>query len=252
MMTNDIEVKKVIRELRGKSAALLVEATNDKVYVLKPVITESQRRMAINEWFMSNLLKTFAVTVPSIVAIRMRHDFRAMNRSALPLTSNALHFASELPANPNKRAIYDFLPRALHPSIHNRSDFVKTEILDLLVGKQDKRQAVFVRSTPTSPFTAYMIDHGNAFAGELWSVRREHNVRYWDHRIYRMRQAEQILNDLFTRLECASYADFEGCLEGIPSFWLSASYRFHFQRVLHHAWETRRHLEDTLSSVITY
>ncbi len=82
--------------------------------------------------------------------------------------------------NPDKVAVFDFLPEKLLAKIENRVDFLGTLVFDKWVGNADSRQAVFFRAkakvwTPLKGdaparvgFFAQMIDHGFAFNGPHW------------------------------------------------------------------------------------
>jgi hypothetical protein len=91
-----------------------------------------------------------------------------------------LHFGSKMSVNPDKVAVFDFLPEKLLGKVENRVEFLGTLVFDKWVGNADSRQAVFFRAraktwTPLKGeaparigFFAQMIDHGFAFNGPHW------------------------------------------------------------------------------------
>ena len=90
------------------------------------------------------------------------------------------HFGSRYPGDPNRVAVYDFLPNSLLQQVVNRVEFLGMLALDKWAGNSNGRQAVFFRArfSPWSPrqdappltqgFVAAMIDHGFAFNGPFW------------------------------------------------------------------------------------
>ncbi len=85
--------------------------------------------------------------------------------------------------DPNRVAVFDFLPDTLLGKIENRIDFLGTLVFDKWVGNADSRQAVFFRARAKSwtplkgeaparvGFFAQMIDHGFAFNGPHWQFQ---------------------------------------------------------------------------------
>ena len=88
------------------------------------------------------------------------------------------HFGSRYPGDPDRVAVYDFLPDVLLRSVVNLREFTGMLAFDKWVGNADGRQSVFFRSrirewtaarSSTRPgFLAWMIDQGFAFNGPYW------------------------------------------------------------------------------------
>ena len=96
---------------------------------------------------------------------------------------SGLHFGSRASVDPERVAIYDFLPDTLLGKIENRVDFLGVLVFDKWVGNADSRQSIFFRArakdwTPLrgeaparTGFFAQMIDHGFAFNGPHWEFQ---------------------------------------------------------------------------------
>lgn len=120
---------------------------------------------------MSRLLLHFDIATPNIRLLYVSSG-RLVNHPGLDpeLLSAGVHLGSQSPVDPVRTSIFDYVPRSIYPSLRNRSDFVKVAILDQLVGKQDRRQAVFTRREGQRQLTAYMIDNKSVFSGASWRL----------------------------------------------------------------------------------
>src|SRR6185312_9417307 len=90
------------------------------------------------------------------------------------------HFGSRHPGDPERTAVYDFIPDALLGQVANPEQFLAVLAFDRWVANADGRQAIFFRAQlkdwlarPGVPprklgFVALMIDHGFAFNGPHW------------------------------------------------------------------------------------
>jgi len=182
-----IRAIKVIRKMRGGAQAHLMEADDGEFYVVKFTNNPQHRRILINEWLACAFLRYLQVHVPETALVELTPDLIAENpelylaigsrRESIP---PGIHFGSRLAVNPDRVAIFDFLPDKLLGKIENRIDFLGTLIFDKWTGNTDSRQAVFFRAraktwTPLrgeAParvgFFAQMIDHGYSFNGPHW------------------------------------------------------------------------------------
>ncbi|MDQ2710850.1 MAG: hypothetical protein M3Y24_01235 [Acidobacteriota bacterium] len=182
-----IRARKVIRRMRGGAQAQMMEAEDGAFYVVKFTNNPQHRRILINEWLSCHFLRYLQIHVPETAPIELNSDFIDANpelylsigsrREPIP---PGVHFGSRLAVNPERVAIYDFLPDKLLFKIENRCDFLGTLVFDKWVGNTDSRQAVFFRAraktwTPLKGeaparvgFFAQMIDHGYAFNGAEW------------------------------------------------------------------------------------
>jgi hypothetical protein len=171
--------------MRGGAQAHLVEA-NGEFYVVKSTNNPQHSRTLINEWLCASILRYLNILVPDSVLIEITSEFVARHsdfyislgsgREPIP---PGLHFGSRMSVDPDRTAIFDFLPEKLLRKVTNREDFLGMVVFDKWVGNTDSRQAVFFRSRLQRSsvsryergvnFWAQMIDHGHAFNGAQWN-----------------------------------------------------------------------------------
>ena len=182
-----IHAKKMIRKMRGGAQAHLLEAENGGFYVVKFVNNPQHRRILVNEWLACAFLRHLRIYVPETALIELSPEFLGdtpelyltigPRRESVPA---GIHFGSRVAVQPDKVAIYDFLPDNLLAKIENRSDFLGMLLFDKWAGNTDSRQAIFFRakaktrrplSNPTPAWVGLfvqMIDHGFCFNGPHW------------------------------------------------------------------------------------
>ncbi|HTU48253.1 MAG TPA: HipA family kinase [Bryobacteraceae bacterium] len=176
--------------MRGGAQAHLIEGEDGGFYVVKFTNNPQHRRILINEWLAAAFLRYLQIHVPDTALVELTPDFIAANpdlylsigprrEPVLP----GLHFGSRMSVDPNRVAVFDFLPDKLLHKIENRADFLGALVFDKWVGNADSRQAVFFRAraktwtplkgeTPARVgFFAQMIDHGFAFNGPHWEFQ---------------------------------------------------------------------------------
>ncbi len=185
-----VRARNLIRKMRGGAQAHLVEAEDGALYVVKFTNNPQHRRILINEWLACAFLRYLQIHVPDTAVIEITSEFVA-NHPELYLSIGSrreqipagLHFGSRMAVDPERVAVFDFLPDKLLLKVENRVDFVGTLVFDKWVGNADSRQAVFFRArakgwtplrgeTPARVgFFAQMIDHGFAFNGPHWQFQ---------------------------------------------------------------------------------
>jgi hypothetical protein len=171
--------------MRGGAQSHLLEADNGCWYVVKFRNNPQHRRILVNELLSSVFLGYLKIAVPETALIRVTAEFLAANPE-LHLNLGTLripiepgwHFGSQFPGDPNRIAVYDYLPDALLPQVANLDDFRAILVFDKWVANADGRQSIFHRAlvhrsedrAPASRpgFVARMIDHGFAFNGPHW------------------------------------------------------------------------------------
>ncbi len=185
-----IRASKLIRKMRGGAQAHLMEGEDGFFYVVKFVNNPQHRRILINEWLACSFLRYLQIHVPETALIELTPEFISESPELYLLIGSrrepvppGIHFGSRLAVNPDRVAIYDFLPDKLLFKIENRIDFLGTLIFDKWIGNTDSRQAVFFRARAKSwtplrgaapariGFFAQMIDHGYAFNGPHWQFQ---------------------------------------------------------------------------------
>ena len=168
--------------MRGGAQAHLLEADDGHWYVVKFHNNPQHRRVLANELISSGLLEYLKIAAPRTALIQVTPAFLAAN-SDVHLTLGAKrvaaapgwHFGSRFPGDPDRTAVYDFLPDSLLAQVANLEDFRAILVFDKWTANADGRQCVFhramVRRTGFAgrpAFVARMIDHGFAFNGPNW------------------------------------------------------------------------------------
>jgi hypothetical protein len=182
-----VSARQLIRKMRGGAQSHLIAGEDGELYVVKFTNNPQHRRILVNEWLANAFLRYLQIHVPQTALIQVSEDFLAQNpdvyfsigsrrESIVP----GLHFGSKMSVNPDKVAVFDFLPEKLLGKVENLVEFLGTLVFDKWVGNADSRQAVFFRArakawTPLKGeaparigFYAQMIDHGFAFNGPHW------------------------------------------------------------------------------------
>ena len=172
-----------LRKMRGGAQAHLLEADDGQWYVVKFRNNPQHRRILVNEAICAALLRYLKISAPPTALIQVTREFLAANPecniqlgAAQIAPEPGWQFGSQYPGDPNRIAVYDFLPDALLGQVANLDDFRAILVLDKWVGNADGRQCVFYRAMVRRPdsrgghasFVARMIDHGYAFNGPHW------------------------------------------------------------------------------------
>jgi hypothetical protein len=176
-----------VRKMRGGAQSHLLEADDGHWYVVKFRNNPQHRRILVNELLSSAFLDYLKITTPETALVELSPSFLAANAEVhLSLGSRRIdiepgwHFGSRYPGDPNRTAVYDYLPDALLPQVVNLEDFRAILVFDKWVGNADGRQSVFYRAMVRGDcggaagsggrpgFVARMIDHGFAFNGPNW------------------------------------------------------------------------------------
>src|ERR1700751_4128695 len=172
-----VAVESIQRRMRGGSQALLVRGADHQIYVAKCAGNPQGTRTLINEWVVARLLKLLQARTPDLHLLRFETgvpgenllEFHIGNRR-IPI-GRGLHLGSRCPVDPERVAIFDFLPRRLLSRVVNLKDFTLGLVVDKWVSQTDSRQAIFLRERagdPQAKFGAYLIDHGLCFEGARW------------------------------------------------------------------------------------
>jgi hypothetical protein len=170
-----IRIKRVIRRMRGGSQSWLMQGEDQGFYVVKAANNPQHRRTLVNDWIGSKLLRAIGVNAADCTLIHVPDHLIEAHNVHMQIGARQLwfdsgpHFGSLCPVNPERKAIFDFLPSKLFPKISNLDDFFSTFIFDRWTANRDSRQAVFYRESALPSFRALMIDQGFIFQGALWN-----------------------------------------------------------------------------------
>jgi len=183
-----IEARQWIRKMRGGAQAHLLLADDGHYYVVKFKQNPQHRRILVNEWVASVLLRRLEIPTPAVEIVNVPLQFLdkhpeiaiTIGSRVEPVTAG-WHFGSRMPVDPNRFVIYDFLPDALLQQVANLRDFLGVLVFDKWVNNVDSRQCVFFRAqvkdwivgqerSRKNAFVALMMDHGYIFGGPHWSL----------------------------------------------------------------------------------
>lgn len=148
-----IRARTAIRKMRGGAQAHLLEGEDGAYYVAKFTNNPQHRRILINEWLACVFLRYLQIYVPETALVELTPDFVEANPelyfsigSRREPVRPGLHFGSRMAVNPDRVAVFDFLPDKLLGKVENRPDFLGMLVFDKWVGNADSRQAVFFRA----------------------------------------------------------------------------------------------------------
>ena len=182
-----VTATRLVRKMRGGAQAHLLECDDGGFYVVKFRNNPQHRRVLVNEWISSVFLKYLHVATPDTAVVNLTPEFLDGNADlSMMLGSRTVrpeagwHFGSRFPGDPNRLAVYDFLPDVLLGKVENPADFPAILAFDKWVGNCDSRQAIFFRArlrppvyepdaAPRVGFLALMVDNGYTFDGPHWT-----------------------------------------------------------------------------------
>jgi hypothetical protein len=182
-----VNARRFIRKMRGGAQSHLLEADDGGCYIVKFQNNPQHRRILINEFVAGEILAHLQISSPGHQIIRLSPEFVAANPDVHLQTGTrrvgiepGWHFGSRHPGDPDRTAVYDFIPDALLNQVANLEQFLAVLAFDRWVANADGRQTIFFRAQlrdwlarPGIPprklgFVALMIDHGFAFNGPHW------------------------------------------------------------------------------------
>lgn len=183
-----VAARRHLRRMRGGAQSHLIEGDDGSFYVVKFRNNPQHRRILVNEWLAAVLLDYLQIASPPVQIIDVSEEFlEEFPEAAITLGSRAIppepgwHFGSRYPGDPDRTAVYDFIPDALLERVANARDFRAAVVFDKWTANADARQCVFFRARveqwmgdapggkPAVGFVATMIDHGFIFQGPGWA-----------------------------------------------------------------------------------
>ena len=222
-----VEVQTAVRQMRGKSEAVLVECTNGSHYVLKFRIP---RRFLVNELLAAFLLKYLGVATPEWALVQVpehilqnRSGKTAIIRQESCMQARLLGFGSKFPGNPGERVVYDFLPRVLlSKQVENLTDFYGRLLFNLWTGCQEMGHAIYFRGRTSGPFCAQMIDNKNILGGLSWKLPNIPLIvaNCSARSIYEARPATKVLEWWAERILTVNEGTLEQAVRQVPMDWL--------------------------------
>ena len=134
--------------------------------------------------------------------------------------------------DPEREAIFDFLPDSLLHKVTNPCDFLGILVFDKWVGNNDSRQAVFFHgqnATRIDPAyrngrCAQMIDHGGAFNGARWDFSdKPTSGVYFKKNVYRDVSSIDSFEPWIALIQNLSEEALRRAASQIPEAWLESN-----------------------------
>lgn len=249
-----VTVTRVIRRLTRFSKAHLVEANDGQYYVVKPLYDTEQIKVAVEEWLITEILRTFGIATPSVASIKLPASGICLEHEQLAAAPRKWpHFASHVPVNPLESSIFDLLPRKLLSRVENVDDFWKIAVIDTLTQKPARRQAIFYRHSDSRVLQAGFIDHKcHLFAllsGDLVDFAREFAARL-KFEYHQVNLNVPALINFCAMLEDSCWTTFLGRSQPIPAAWKEHVGEEAVQRSLKFLWQRFRRLRAHMSAAL--
>jgi len=174
----------LVRKLAGGAQAHLIEAEDGHLYVVKFLNNPQHRRVLINEWIGSGLLRWLNIPTPQTALVGVTADFIRRSpvvgietrRSRLSVEPG-WHFGSRFRGHQEDR-VCAWLPDSLLRNVTNLRDFLGVLAFDKWTNNTDARQALFTRrerriiltsaERTVCPLFVEMIDNASLFGGPTW------------------------------------------------------------------------------------
>jgi hypothetical protein len=242
MLAYTVDITRSIRRVRGGSQAHLIEGHDGHTYIAKFKANPQGTRTLVNEWIADWFFRAVGIRTPEIRLVRLSEnmigqaDLHFQVGSRRVSVAPGLHLGSQCPANPDERAIFDFLPDTCLRLVSNLDDFGKALVLDVLLGQTDARQAVFIRdksSEKHKPIRAYLIDHGLMFGGNRWIFEDRTSSPYNMHAAaYSLIDLNAVCSATVELAKTLAATDLFPMLQGIPAEWLEGDDRQELRRLI--------------------
>jgi hypothetical protein len=229
MSSRVVQIKSIVRPMRGGSQPHLVKGDNGRYYVAKFMGNPQGTRTLINEWIAASLFQKLSICTPNVRVLHLSQKLRDDAQlyfsigSRNVLVESGLHFGSECPVNPDATAIFDFLPRKFLPQVVNLGDFAKALVIDKKLRNVDFRQAIFIRERRKFGgllFRAHLIDHGMVFSGSRWQLQDAPSQGvHVDRNVYNPLDLQRICWETVDQANDLTAEDLRKATHDIPTSW---------------------------------
>ncbi|MFZ5925996.1 MAG: HipA family kinase [Acidobacteriota bacterium] len=263
-----VHATRLARRMRGGAQAHLLACEDGRFYVTKFLNNPQHHRILANEWAATVLLRHLGVAAPEARAVLVDADFLAaepevhfqLGSRRVPVKPG-LQFGSLFPGDPDRDAVYDFLPDALLPSVANLDHFAGVLVFDKWAANSDARQAIFFRrklreflgegAHPNQKgFIAQMIDHGYVFDGPHWEFADSPiQGLYFRPLVYQNVRSLEDFEPWLSRARHCPEEVFDEILRTTPPAWVDGEER-RWEQLLEKLFERRRRIEDLVMGTI--
>ena len=236
-----VNARRFIRKMRGGAQAHLLEADDGHFYIVKFQNKPQHRRILVNEFLASAILTHLQIAAPVCEVVALPPGFLAANPQVHLQTGTGAapvepgwHFGSRHPGDPDRLALYDFIPDSLLDQVANADQFLAVLAFDRWVANADGRQSIFFRAQlkdwlarPGVPprklgFVALMIDHGFAFNGPHWDFPDSAVAGLYPRRlVYRQVKSIHAFEPWIERIRNFPPEVFDRALRHLPAAWIS-------------------------------
>ncbi len=217
-----------IRNLRGGSQPILVQASDGLLYVAKFTNNLQGPNLPFNESIGSELYRACGLAAPSWKLLLVTDSFLDENPDCWMQTpegrlrpASGLCFGSRFLGGDGIRLL-EILPGTSFQRVRNRASFWLAWLIDICAGHVDNRQALFVEDAQ-GWLNAFFVDNGHLFGGPKADLHQGFFAsRYLDPRIYPDVCSEQLLD--FQRVVRALDAEkLWQRVQALPDDWKTAS-----------------------------
>jgi hypothetical protein len=263
-----VHATRLSRRMRGGAQAHLLACEDGRYYVTKFLNNPQHRRILANEWAASLLLRHLGVAAPEPRIIEVGAGFLQaepglhfqLGSRRVPVQPG-LQFGSMFPGDPDRDAVYDFLPDALLPSVANLNHFAGALVFDKWAANSDARQAIFFRrrlreylgesAHPTQKgFIAQMVDHGYAFDGPNWDFPDSPiQGLYFRPLVYHHLRSLEDFEPWLSRARHCPEDVFDQILRSTPPAWIEGEEK-EWEELLEKLFARRKRIEDLLKITI--
>jgi len=263
-----VHATRFLRHMRGGAQAHLLEAGDGHCYVTKFRDNPQHIRILVNEWISYRLVEYLRIAAPPVAIVDLDEPFLAREKDVkIRLATKELavspgwHFGSRFPGNPDRDAVYDYLPDSLLAQVRNLRQFLGIFVFDKWTANSDSRQAVFVRQrikdwldedpapALAKGFIALMIDHGYAFDGPHWEFN-DNPLQgfYFRPLVYHDVHGLDDFEPWLTRAREAPAELFDGILRDLPRPWLPESDGDQAERLVEQLYHRRKRVAELVES----
>jgi hypothetical protein len=242
----------------------MIVADDGYHYVVKCKQNAQHRRVLVNEWIGGLLLQHLGVPTAPMEMIQISPQFLGAHPeisvtigSRIAQVEPGWHFGSRVPVDPNRVAIYDYLPDPLLREIANLHDFLAVLVFDKWVNNADSRQCIFFRakvkeympgdySARKIAFVALMMDHGYAFGGPQWLLEDSPLTGLYSRPlVYEGVKGLASFEPWLSMVVNASDAVLDNVYRKVPEWWLNGD-REELEKLLDRLWRRRTRLPALL------
>jgi hypothetical protein len=209
--------------LAASTHVRLVYASDDKIYVLKPVDDVLGMRAAATEMTSSALAAALDVPVARVALIEIPAELRRCD-SQQALSSGGPHLAIEFAAQPPHGRSFDFFPTARLGSVTNLDAFIMAAAFDSWVQRRKPRQAVFVRVGAEARYRVLFINQRSSFNDGTWKLADDVTPAwYMDRQVYTQTLWRECLERAVRQIERLNSREILSIFERVSGQWTARS-----------------------------